>query len=350
MVTLTTSAGKFVGADQDKDQGGFQVMARGGEFTATLQSDIKPQQVRIRAAVDSIRKQSPAPRQLEILGDAPFEQQTETSVFNNFKKTPIEAYTQVEFTTYLRPSLVTGVVNLRIGAGGTDYWGSFRDFLDPEKINDGTTVDFKASVFATGQVGDWLFTGAFNSYRPINEDCEGRNRLFGGVQFCEQPYPVYGDSSTSTATTPSIDSFYARFERTPSIVGAEPDYFMWGDYSTAEFARGSQLYTATSRQLHGFKANYNLGNFQITGMYANNIEGFQRDTFVPNGTSGNYFLSKRLLIPGSETVYVEAEEINRPGTVIERKQLFRGPDYEIDYDRGTLLFRRSIFATGTRPV
>ena len=349
MVTLTTSAGKFVGADQDKDQGGFQVMARGGEFTATLQSDIKPQQVRIRAAVDSIRKQSPAPRQLEILGDAPFEQQTETSVFNNFKKTPIEAYTQVEFTTYLRPSLVTGVVNLRIGAGGTDYWGSFRDFLDPEKINDGTTVDFKASVFATGQVGDWLFTGAFNSYRPINEDCEGRNRLFGGVQFCEQPYPVYGDSSTSTATTPSIDSFYARFERTPSIVGAEPDYFMWGDYSTAEFARGSQLYTATSRQLHGFKANYNLGNFQITGMYANNIEGFQRDTFVPNGTSGNYFLSKRLLIPGSETVYVEAEEINRPGTVIERKQLFRGPDYEIDYDRGTLLFRRSILATQLDP-
>lgn len=350
MVTLTTSAGKFVGADQDKDQGGFQVMARNGEFTATLQSDIKPQQVRIRAAIDTPRKQSPRlRRQLDILGDEPFEQQTETSVLSKFKDTPIEAYTQVEFTTYLRPSLVTGVLNLRIGAGGTDYWGSFRDFLDPEKIKDGTTVDFKASVFATGKVGDWLFTGAFNSYRPINQDCEGRNRLFGGTQFCEQPYPVYGDSSTFTPTTPSIDSFYARFEHTPSIVGAEPDYFMWGDYNTGEFARSSQVYTATSRQLHGFKANYNLGNFQISGMYANNIEGFQRDTLVPNGTSGNYFLSKRLLIPGSESVYVEAEEINRPGTVISRQQLFRGSDYEIDYDRGTLLFRRSILATDLNP-
>ncbi len=84
-------------------------------------------------------------------------------------------------------------------------------------------------------------------------------------------------------------------------------------------------------------------------MYANNIEGFQRDTFAPNGTSGNYFLSQRLLVPGSETVYVEAEEINRPGTVVERQPLYRDQDYEIDYDRGTLLFRRPILATDLNP-
>ncbi len=226
--------------------------------------------------------------------------------------------------------------------------GNFRDFLNPDRSG-GTQVDFSAAVFATGKVGDWLFTGAFNSERPINQDCEGRNRLFGGIQFCEQQYPVYGDSSTFTSTTPSIDSFYARFERTSSIPGADPDYVMWGDYNTQEFARASQLYTATSRQLHGFKANYNFGPLQITGLFANNIEGFQRDTIVPNGLSGNYFLSKRLLVPGSESVFLEAEEINRPGTVIQRQQLFRGPDYEIDYDRGTLLFRRPILATELNP-
>jgi hypothetical protein len=60
--------------------------------------------------------------------------------------------------------------------------------------------------------------------------------------------------------------------------------------------------------------------------------------FAPNGTSGYYFLSRRLLIEGSENVFIETEENNRPGTVIERKPLSRGPDYEIDYDRGTLLF------------
>jgi hypothetical protein len=359
IVTLTTSAGKFVGADQSRDQQGFQVIARDGEFIATLQADIKPQQVRVRAAVDKLRVRrsssvSPNVTQLDprIVGpraDEPFPQQTDTSILEKLTDSPLEAYTQVEFVTFLRPSLATGIINLRIGQKGTDYWGSFGDFLNPRTIDSGTGVDFKASVFATGKVGEWLFTGAFNSYRPLNQDCEGRNRLFGSIQFCEQQYPVYGDSSTMTPTTPSIDSVYARFERTPSIPGAEPDYLMWGDYNTEEFARSSQLYTATTRQLHGLKLNYNFGPLQITGMYANNIEGFQRDTFVPNGTSGNYFLSQRLLVPGSETVYVEAEEINRPGTVLERQPLYRGQDYEIDYDRGTLLFRRPILATDLNP-
>ncbi|PLZ86566.1 hypothetical protein [Fischerella thermalis] len=350
IATLTTSAGKFIGADQDKDQGGFQVRVIDGEFTATLQSDIKPQQVRIRAAIDKIQKQSlNVPTELGDIKNPTFPQQTDNSWIEKVTTVPLEAYTQVEFFTHLRPSLVTGVLNLRIGPGGTNYWGSLQEFLNPDEIDKGTTVDFYGAAFATGKIGDWLFTGAFNSDRAINQDCEGNNRLFGGVQFCEQPYPVYGDSSTATPTTPSIDSFYARLERTPRVVGAEPDYFMWGDYTTKEFARASQLYTATSRQLHGFKANYNLGNLQITGMYANNIEGFQRDTIVPDGTSGYYFLSKRLLVPGSEIVYVEAEEINRPGTVVERKQMLRGADYEIDYDRGTLRFNRPVFATELNP-
>jgi hypothetical protein len=359
IVTLTTSAGKFVGADQSRDQQGFQVIARDGEFIANLQADIKPQQVRVRAAVDKIRVRqstsvSPNVTQLDsrIVGsraDGQFPQQTDTSILEKLRDSPLEAYTQVEFVTFLRPSLATGIINLRIGQKGTDYWGSFGDFLNPRTIDGGTGVDFKASVFATGRVGEWLFTGAFNSSRPLNQDCEGRNRLFGSIQFCEQQYPVYGDSSTMTPTTPSIDSVYARFERTPSIPGAEPDYLMWGDYNTEEFARSSQLYTATTRQLHGLKLNYNFGALQITGMYANNIEGFQRDTFVPNGTSGNYFLSQRLIVPGSETVYLESEEINRSGTVVERQALYRDQDYEIDYDRGTLLFRRPISATDSNP-
>lgn len=350
VVTLTTSAGKFIGADQNRDQPGFQVIARDGEFLVTLQADTQPQQVRIRAAVDRVRNRAISPLRPGIGTNEPFPQQTDTSLMEKLTgDNPIEAYTQVEFVTNLRPSLATGIINLRIGAGGTDYYGSFRDFLNPDKINDGTTVDLKASVFATGTVGEWLFTGAFNSYRPLNQDCEGRNRLFGTLQFCEQQYPVYGDSSTFTQTTPSIDSFYARLERTPKIPGADPDYIMWGDFNTQEFSRPSQLFSGTSRQLHGLKLNYNLGALQFTGMYANNIEGFERDTFVPNGTSGNYFLSKRLLVPGSETVYLETEEINRPGTVIERVPLYRDRDYEIDYDRGTLLFRRPIQATELNP-
>jgi hypothetical protein len=309
VVTLIPSAGELVGVDFKPDQPGFQVEAPNGQFTATLRSHLKAQTVRIRAIANDL-----------------------------------EAFTQLQFETALRPSLVTGVVDLRLGARGTNYYGSFRDFLRPDRDNR-TQLDFHSAVFATGAIGEWLFTGAYNSSRSLNEDCNCDNRLFRTYQFSEQNYPVYGDSSKVDAVAPSIDSVFLRFERSTGIPGAPPDYAMWGDYNTEEFARSSQQFTSITRQLHGFKANYNLGNLQITGFYGNHLEGFQRDTIAPDGTSGYYFLSRRLLQPGSENVFIELEELNRPGTVLERKQLSRGPDYDIDYDRGTLLFREPLLRT-----
>ncbi|QLE55414.1 TonB-dependent receptor [Nostoc sp. TCL26-01] len=309
VVTIIPTAGELVGTDLKPEQPGFQVEAKGGQFTAILRSDLKAQTVRIRALADDL-----------------------------------EAFTQLQFETSLRPSLVSGVVDLRLGARGTNYYGSFRDFLRPDK-DTSTQFDFNSAIFATGTFGDWLFTGAYNSSRSLNEDCNCDNRLFRSYQFSEQNYPVYGDSSTSYVVTPSIDSLYLRFERSTGIPGAAPDYAMWGDYNTEEFSRSSQQFTAISRQLHGFKANYNLGNLQITGFYGNNLEAFQRDAIAPDGTSGFYFLSRRLVVPGSENVFIELEELNRPGTVLQRQQLNRGPDYEIDYDRGTLIFREPILRT-----
>lgn len=309
VITLIPTAGELVGKDFKPDEPGFQVEAKAGQFTATLRSQLKAQTVRIRAIVNDL-----------------------------------EAFTQLQFETALRPSLVTGVVDLRLGARGTNYYGSFRDFLPPDKDNR-TQLDFRSAIFATGAIGEWLFTGAYNSSRSLNEDCNCDNRLFRTYQFSEQNYPVYGDSSQVDAVAPSIDSVFLRFERSTRIPGSDPDYAMWGDYNTEEFARRSQQFTSITRQLHGFKANYNLGNLQITGFYGNQLEGFQRDTIAPDGTSGYYFLSRRILQPGSENVFIELEELNRPGTVLERKQLNRGSDYEIDYDRGTLLFREPILRT-----
>ncbi|AVH74258.1 hypothetical protein [Nostoc sp. 'Lobaria pulmonaria (5183) cyanobiont'] len=309
VITLIPSAGELVGKDFKPDEPGFQVEAKAGQFTATLRSQLKAETVTIRAIANDL-----------------------------------EAFTQLQFETALRPSLVTGVVDLRLGARGTNYYGSFRDFLPPDK-NNGTQLDFHSAIFATGAIGEWLFTGAYNSSRSLNEDCNCDNRLFRTYQFSEQNYPVYGDSSKVDVVAPSIDSVFLRFERSARTPGSDPDYAMWGDYNTEEFARRSQQFTSITRQLHGFKANYNLGNLQITGFYGDHLEGFQRDTIAPDGTSGYYFLSRRLLQAGSENVFIELEELNRPGTVLERKQLNRGPDYEIDYDRGTLLFREPILRT-----
>ncbi|HIK28854.1 MAG TPA: TonB-dependent receptor [Oscillatoriaceae cyanobacterium M7585_C2015_266] len=325
IVTLTTSAGKFIGEDEEPAQPGFQVKATRGLFSATLQSGIEAGRVRIRAAT-----QNPKPKAPNF----------------NFQ---LEAFTQLEFETNLRPSLATGVIDLRFGRRSTNFWGSFQEFLPADGDNK-YELNIRGGTFATGAIGEWLFTGAYSSDRTLNQSCEGFNsRLFRDVQFYEQTYPIYGDNCSRETVTPSRDSLYLRFERSPSLLGAEPDYFMWGDYGMAEFTRTSQEFTGISRSLHGFKANYNLGNFQITGFYSPDIEGFQRDTIIPDGTSGYYFLSRRLIIPGSENIFIEAEDFDRPGTVLYRQQVIRGTDYEIDYDRGTLLFRRPILRIDIDP-
>jgi len=354
IVTLTASAGKFINADQDSDRPGFQVRAVRGKFTAKLQAGLDPQMVRVRAAVDrlvepaqeNVGRTALFPLQNPALKNPPDRPQTLRLPSSD---QPLEAYTQVEFITNLRPFIMSGAVNLRVGAAGVNFYDSFRDFLRPGLYEDGTRFDADVAVFAQGSIGEWLLTAAMNNQRPLNEDCSGTTRLFRADQFCDQVYPTYGDSSTVDYLTPSLDSVFVKLERTSPTAGAGSDFALWGDYRTSEFARASQVFTATDRQLHGFKVNYNLGNLQLTGMYGNNLQGFQRDAIAPNGTSGYYYLTRRLLLAGSETVFLETEELNRPGTVIERKSLMRGPDYEIDYDRGSLLFRKPILTTEFDP-
>ena len=309
-ITLNSSEGKFVGADLNPDQPGFQVRVIKGEFVASLQAGYDPKKVTIQA-----------------------------------KAAQLEAFTQIQFRNTLREKpLLTGFANLRIGARGTDYYDSFRDFLPLDEDNS-TAVDFDSAAFITGSLGRWTYTGAYNSDRPLNEDSRGETRIFRSYSQSESAYPIYGDSSTTEVTTPSIDNVYFRLERNSQIEAAESDYVVWGDYDTEEFATEAQEFSAITRQLHGFKSNYNLGGFQFNAIYGNNLEGFQRDGIAPDGTSGFYFLSRRLLIPGSEDIYLELTPLNDTGNIVERQRLDSGVDYEIDYDRGTLLFTEPILRT-----
>ena len=310
IVTLNSSEGKFVGTDLDPDRPGFQVRTNEGEFAASLQAGYDAEKVTIKAEAREL-----------------------------------EAYTQIQFKNTLRSQpLLTGFAKLRLGAGGTDYYDNFRDFLPLDEDNS-TTVDFDSAAFITGSLGRWTYTGAYNSDRPLNEDSRGENRLFRSYSSTEEQYPIYGDSSTTEVVTPSIDRVYFRLERNSKVELADTDYFMWGDYNTEEFATEAQEFSAISRQLHGFKSNYNLGGLQLNALYANSLEGFQRDTIAPDGTSGFYFLSRRLLVPGSEDVYVELTPLNDPGNVVARESLSLNIDYEIDYDRGTLLFKDPVNKT-----
>ena len=119
-------------------------------------------------------------------------------------------------------------------------------------------------------------------------------------QNCEDQYPLYGDTSKVDVLTPSRDSVYAKLERSTGVAGSIPDMIMWGDYATSEFSTRSQQFSSLNRNLHGSKLNYNVGNLLVSGFYGDNVQGFQRDNIAPDGTSGTYFLSQRLLLGGSE--------------------------------------------------
>jgi hypothetical protein len=310
MITLEASDGKFVGADEQPGVPGHQVQAKQGQFTASLQSGLETKPIRIRATS----------------GD-------------------LEAFHQLQLTTQYRPeTLSTGVVNLRVGARGTNYYDRLKDFLPYDRNND-TVVDIRGAGFVTQSFGEWLFTGAFNTENGLNTDANGDSKLFGNVSFPEQQYPTFGDSSTSQRVAPSKDNAYLKFERTSPVANAGSDYFMWGDFNTEEFSTSAQQFTATNRALHGFKANYNVGNLQLTGLFASAEQAFQRDSIAPDGTSGYYFLSRRSVVDGSEKVFLELEELNRPGTVVAVRELRRGQDYDIDYDRGSILFQQPILRT-----
>ncbi|CAN1209516.1 TonB-dependent receptor [Tumidithrix helvetica PCC 7403] len=310
-ITLSANNGEFVGIDADPSIPGFQVRAENGQFKTQLRSSLNPGNVTVQG-----------------LGSE-----------------KLEAFTQLQFESNLRPSIVTGVIDLRFGARGTDFYRSFRDFLPVDGSNQ-SQFDLTAAIFGTGRIGEWLITGAYNNTRPLNQDCNGQTRLFRDIQACDQSYPTYGDSSVTTAVTPSYGSLFLRLERTSPVARAGIDYIMWGDFKTEEFAASAQQFTAINRQLNGLKLNYNLGDLQITGFYSNTNRSFQRDNIVPDGTSGFYFLSRRLVQAGSESVFIELEELNRPGEVFQRTSLNRTTDYQIDYDRGTLLFNKPLSQTG----
>lgn len=230
LVTLTAAAGRFMGEDADKDRPGFQVVAREGRFQARLQSPLTAQWVKVRAAID--------PQWDLELDAADRPRETDNLPLPNTPFKPlaslkaVEAYTSVEFITNLRPSLVSGSLNLRIGRGNTNFYGPFEEFLDDD---DDYGVDVDGGLFAIGTLGEWLFTGAVNLDRGLNDDCDGTGSLFSNSSTCDNRYPVYGDSSEISDLTPSQDSVYARLERTSIIPGAEPDYIMWGDWLTNEF-------------------------------------------------------------------------------------------------------------------
>jgi hypothetical protein len=150
-----------------------------------------------------------------------------------------------------------------------------------------------------------------------------------------------GDDSRTENLAPTSGRFFLRAERDGS-------HLMWGDFRPdADLSR----VVRTDRTLYGLSGTYRTPATTATGeararisVYASQPDTLaQRDVF--RGTGGSaYFLSRRDIEAGSETLIVETRGADT-GRVVSSRRLVEGRDYRIDYVQGVVILTAPLAPT-----
>ncbi len=191
--------------------------------------------------------------------------------------------------------------------------------------------DGRFALFAKGLIkGDWLLTVAIDTAKRRG-DSDGE--LFDRID-PNAYYTLYGDRTWQNNDATSRYPVYVKLER---------DTFqaLFGDYETD--LTDTQL-GRYSRRLSGLKADYQIQNLTVTAFAAETNQGFVKDEFAADGTSGPFTLRRAPLIRSSEVITIETRDRFRPDELISVRTMMRYIDYEIDYVTGELFFRHPVAA------
>ncbi|MEE9243143.1 MAG: hypothetical protein V3U55_03695, partial [Mycobacterium sp.] len=146
-------------------------------------------------------------------------------------------------------------------------------------------------------------------------------------------YPILGDASRVRTVSASREAFSARLER-------GLDWLAVGDIATSDFAAGLNL-TTYRRALNGGAARITTGPVVWKGFGSLTRQNLQQLQIRGAGVSGPYQLEQDI-IPGTEQIAVEVRAQQNAQRIVTRQVLVRFIDYQIDYARGTLLFKRPV--------
>lgn len=223
-----------------------------------------------------------------------------------------------------RPWTVVGFAAGTVGFNTLDE--RLEDLSDDE---DNINVDGRIALYAKGRVtGKWLMTLAYDS------DKEEDETRFQGVIDPRRYYTVYADRSEQRFDAASVRRLYLKLER-PQF------YALFGDYETGidepELAR-------YQRAFNGVKAEYRNEQVHLNAFGADSPNRFRREEIQGNGLSGPYALATRDILANSERITLETRDRLRSDRIIERRELTRHIDYDIDYLAGTLRFREPILS------
>jgi len=237
-----------------------------------------------------------------------------------------------EFRVWLRPELRDWIlVGLAEGTVGYSTVSGNMENLKAGDQEEDFYQDDRVAFFAKGRIkGKWLLTAAYDSNREHEDNDTG---LFQTID-PDTYYTLYGDATQQQNEAASIRKLYLKIER-------EQFYALFGDYDTGLTVAELSKY---SRRFNGIKSEYMGDRLGFTAFATDSDQAFIKDELRGDGTSGLYHLSRKNIVPNSETVTLETRDRFRSEVIISSQAMTRHIDYNIDADAGTLFFKSPVYS------
>ncbi|MGM0564880.1 MAG: OmpA family protein [Pseudomonadota bacterium] len=274
--------------------------------------------------------------QVERDGSVLFDPVNEAGLYRvNVRYNEVEEELKLYVKPYYRDWVMVGLAEGTVGRN--DLSGNMQE-LEANDLNEKTYEDGKVAFYAKGQIkGKYLLTMAFDSSKERQED----ERLLQLIN-PDDYYTLYGDNTEQQFDAASREKLYIRFD-------ADRFYALFGDFNTEMTQTELSRY---SRSFTGARAVYESERFSLNSFAAETAEAYQRDEIRGNGTSGLYRLSRGNVVANSEKIRIEVRDRFNPQQVISEEPLARFSDYSIDYQDGSVYFKKPIAANaeGFNPV
>jgi len=216
--------------------------------------------------------------------------------------------------------LAEGTVGARSVADNMERAGRFDSDLGD---------DARVALYAKGRVlGKYLVTLAYDSAKQREDQ-----RVLGTID-PNAYYTVFADGSLRRFDAASREKLYVRIETATF-------YALYGDFITAFDQTRLARYNRTAT---GVKAEARFGQIKAQAFAADVATRLQRQEIQGQGISGPYELGTRRILPNSERVTIEVRDRLRSDIIVERRQLTRFIDYDLDLLTGSITFSQPVLS------
>jgi len=263
-------------------------------------------------------------------GVALFELAPTTESGRALLRVPLGTGRDAEISAWIRSEARDWVmVGLAEGTLAHQAFSGDEQALEALDYDDDWSLEQRTSLFAKGQIkGDLLLTIAYDSRDEDSRIPESLTEQIDPASY----YTLYGSGNEQGYEAPSSSKLYVKLE-------GERFYALFGDYDTDLNATELSRY---SRSFTGLKSEYEGERVSLSGFAAETSQGFIREELRGDGTSGLYRLSRDSIVRNSEKIRIEVRDRFKTEQVLSSERQSRHIDYDIDYERGTLFFRRAI--------